>query len=152
MYGFVSVGIRFSFVLYRFVGKSVVCCPIKTTTLCLLEIYHGIGNLLRFGFLDCEVLKKSILSEFMYFLVLQVLQKLKEFGVNGVEELTLIADPQNEALNRGYAFLELATHYDAVNAFQRLHRPGVMFGYDRPAKVSWAQPLNEADASMMSQV
>eukprot|EP00250_Pteridium_aquilinum_P008297 c17831_g2_i1 orf=3-2219(-) len=82
----------------------------------------------------------------------EVLQKLKEFGINGVEELTLIGDPQNEALNRGYAFLELATHYDAVNAFQRLQRPGVMFGYDRPAKVSWAQPLNEADASTMSQV
>ncbi|MCO5563375.1 hypothetical protein L7F22_017016 [Adiantum nelumboides] len=82
----------------------------------------------------------------------EVLQKLKEFGVNGIEELTLIGDPQNEALNRGYAFLELATHYDAVNAFQRLQRPGVMFGYDRPAKVSWAQPLIEADAVTMSQV
>ncbi|MCO5564108.1 hypothetical protein L7F22_017764 [Adiantum nelumboides] len=82
----------------------------------------------------------------------EVLQKLKEFGVNGIEELTLIGDPQNEALNRGYAFLELATHYDAVNAFQRLQRPGVMFGYDRPAKVSWAQPLIEADAATMSQV
>lgn len=82
----------------------------------------------------------------------EVLQKLKEFGVNGIEELTLIGDPQNEALNRGYAFLELATHYDAVNAFQRLQRPGVAFGYDRPAKVSWAQPLGEADASTMSQV
>lgn len=81
----------------------------------------------------------------------EVLQKLKEFGINGVEELTLIADPQNEALNRGYAFLELATHYDAVNAFQRLHRPGVMFGYDRPAKVSWAQPLND-DVSIMLKV
>ncbi|KAI5070944.1 hypothetical protein GOP47_0013195 [Adiantum capillus-veneris] len=82
----------------------------------------------------------------------EVLQKLKEFGVNGIEELTLIGDPQNEALNRGYAFLELATHYDAVNAFQRLQRPGVTFGYDRAAKVSWAQPLIEADAATMSQV
>ncbi|KAH7439385.1 hypothetical protein KP509_04G058800 [Ceratopteris richardii] len=82
----------------------------------------------------------------------EVLQKVKEYGVSGIEELTLIGDPQNEALNRGYAFLELATHYDAVNAFQRLQRPGVMFGYDRPAKVSWAQPLNDADASTMSQV
>ena len=70
-------------------------------------------------------------------------QKLREYGIDGIEDLTLIADPHNEALNRGYAFLELATHYDAVNAFQRLQKPGVQFGHDRPSRISWAQPLNE---------
>lgn len=71
----------------------------------------------------------------------QVLEKLKEYGVEGVEEITLMTDSKNEELNRGYAFLELATHTDAVKAFVRLSKPDAIFGSDRSAKVAWAEPF-----------
>lgn len=82
----------------------------------------------------------------------EVLQKLKEYHIDGIEEMNLMEDPQNKGLNRGYAFLELATHSDAVKAFLRLQQSDVFFGSDRPAKIDWAQPLNEPDDVVMSQV
>ena len=56
-----------------------------------------------------------------------------------------MTDSRNEELNRGYAFLELATHNDAVKAFVRLRKPDAIFGYDRSVKVSWAEPLLDED-------
>ena len=56
-----------------------------------------------------------------------------------------MTDSRNEELNRGYAFLELATHNDAVKAFVRLSKPDAIFGYDRSVKVSWAEPLLDED-------
>ncbi|KAH7441321.1 hypothetical protein KP509_03G033700 [Ceratopteris richardii] len=76
----------------------------------------------------------------------QVLEKLKEYGVEGVEEITLMADSANEELNRGYAFVELATHNDAVKAYMRLSKPDAIFGFDRSAKVAWAEPLIDDEA------
>jgi glutaredoxin-related protein len=58
----------------------------------------------------------------------------------------LISDPRNEELNRGYAFLELTTHNDAIKAFVRLRKPDATFGYNRSVKVSWAEPLLDEDS------
>ena len=56
-----------------------------------------------------------------------------------------MTDSRNEELNRGYAFLELATHNDAVKAFVRLSKPDAIFGSDRSAKVAWAEPLMDEE-------
>eukprot|EP00249_Psilotum_nudum_P024526 c29210_g1_i1 orf=697-3162(-) len=81
----------------------------------------------------------------------QIGEKLKEYGIVGIEELTLMEDPQNEGVNRGFAFIELATHNDALKALKRLAKPDALFGSDRSAKVAWAQQ-NEPDEVVMSQV
>ncbi|KAH9307687.1 hypothetical protein KI387_035598, partial [Taxus chinensis] len=81
-----------------------------------------------------------------------VKKKLKDYGVDGLEEITLVGDTQNEGLSRGFAFLEFGTHMDAMNAYKRLQKPDVIFGGDRTAKVAFAEPLREPDAEVMAQV
>eukprot|EP00249_Psilotum_nudum_P024616 c29238_g2_i2 orf=207-2666(+) len=82
----------------------------------------------------------------------QVEEKLKEYGIRGIEELSLMQDPRNEGKNRGFAFLELATHNDAIRAHQRLQKPDAVFGVERSAKVAWAEPQNDPDEAVMAQV
>lgn len=77
---------------------------------------------------------------------------LKNFGIENVEDITLMEDPQLEGVNRGFAFIEFITHKEALNAFHRLQQSDVVFGTERSAKVAWAQPLNEPDEDTMSQV
>ncbi|XP_074572557.1 uncharacterized protein LOC141829039 [Curcuma longa] len=80
-------------------------------------------------------------------------QKLKDYGVEGVEHITLVSDTQNEGLSRGFAFLEFSCHEDAMLAYKRLQKPDVIFGHpDRTAKVAFAEPLREPDPEVMSQV
>ncbi|XP_057858065.1 uncharacterized protein LOC131067145 isoform X1 [Cryptomeria japonica] len=81
-----------------------------------------------------------------------VKKRLKDYGVEGLEEITLVGDTQNEGLSRGFAFLEFGTHMDAMNAYKRLQKPDVIFGGDRTAKVAFAEPLREPDAEVMAQV
>lgn len=82
----------------------------------------------------------------------QVLDKLKEYGIDAIAELTLMADPQNEGMNRGFAFLELATHNDAIQAYKRLKQPDAVFGSDKSAKIAWSQHFNEPDEEMLAKV
>ena len=77
---------------------------------------------------------------------------LKNFGIENVEDITLMEDPQLEGVNRGFAFIEFNTHKEALSAFRRLQQNDVVFGSDRSAKIAWAQPLNEPDEDTMSQV
>ena len=37
----------------------------------------------------------------------QIRQKLKDYGVEGVENITVVPDAQHEGRSRGFAFLEL---------------------------------------------
>eukprot|EP00253_Pinus_taeda_P000554 PITA_00554 len=78
--------------------------------------------------------------------------KLKDYGIEGLEELTLVGDTQNEGISRGFAFIAFSTHMDAMNAYKRLQRPDVIFGADRTAKVAFAEPLREPDEEIMAQV
>ncbi|XP_039139388.1 LOW QUALITY PROTEIN: heterogeneous nuclear ribonucleoprotein Q-like [Dioscorea cayenensis subsp. rotundata] len=79
--------------------------------------------------------------------------KLKEYCVDGVERITLVADSQNEGLSRGFAFLEFSCHAEAMLAYKRLQKPDVIFGHhERTAKVAFAEPLHEPDPEVMSQV
>ncbi|XP_077231269.1 uncharacterized protein LOC143864250 isoform X2 [Tasmannia lanceolata] len=80
-------------------------------------------------------------------------RKLKEYGVEGVENITLVGDTQNEGLSRGFAFVEFSCHEDAMLAYKRLQKPDVIFGHaERTAKVAFAEPIREPDAEVMAQV
>lgn len=80
-------------------------------------------------------------------------QKLKEYGVEAVEKITLVTDPKDEGLSRGFAFLEFTSHSEAMLAYKRLQKPDVIFGHpERTAKVAFAEPLREPDPDVMSQV
>lgn len=81
-----------------------------------------------------------------------VKEKLKDYGIEGLEELTLVGDTQNEGISRGFAFIAFSTHMDAMNAYKCLQRPDVIFGADRTAKVAFAEPLREPDEEIMAQV
>ncbi|KAE8010599.1 hypothetical protein FH972_006956 [Carpinus fangiana] len=80
-------------------------------------------------------------------------QKLKEYDVEGVENITLVPDVQREGLSRGFAFLEFSCHAEAMLAYKRLQKPDVVFGHpERTAKVAFAEPLREPDPAVMAQV
>ncbi|KAK3011621.1 hypothetical protein RJ639_011689 [Escallonia herrerae] len=80
-------------------------------------------------------------------------QKLKEYGIGNVQNITLVADPQHAGLSRGFSFLEFSCHADAMLAYKRLQKPDVIFGHaERTAKIAFAEPLHEPDPEVMSQV
>ncbi|KAK1273590.1 Polyadenylate-binding protein RBP47B [Acorus gramineus] len=80
-------------------------------------------------------------------------RKLKDYGVDSVESITLVEDSQNEGLSRGFAFLEFSCHAEAMLAYKRLQKPDAVFGHpQRTVKVAFAEPLREPDAEVMSQV
>ncbi|KAH1082035.1 hypothetical protein J1N35_021796 [Gossypium stocksii] len=80
-------------------------------------------------------------------------QNLKEYGIEGVENITLVPDVQHEGLSRGFAFLEFSCHADAMLAYKRLQKPDVVFGHpERTAKVAFAEPLREPDPEIMATV
>ncbi|KAJ6828328.1 uncharacterized protein M6B38_362895 [Iris pallida] len=79
-------------------------------------------------------------------------EKLKNYGVDDVEDLTLVEDTNNEGMNRGFAFLEFTSRDKAMEAFRRLQKRDVFFGADRNAKVSFADSFIEPDDEIMAQV
>ncbi|KAJ4847633.1 hypothetical protein Tsubulata_002743 [Turnera subulata] len=79
-------------------------------------------------------------------------EKLKHYGVDNVEDLTLVEDSNSEGMNRGFAFLEFSSRSDAMDAFKRLQKRDVLFGVDRPAKVSFADSFIDPGDEIMSQV
>ncbi|KAM0052358.1 putative RNA recognition motif domain, nucleotide-binding alpha-beta plait domain superfamily [Helianthus debilis subsp. tardiflorus] len=79
-------------------------------------------------------------------------EKLKKYGVDTVEDLTLVEDNKSEGNSRGFAFLEFSSRSDAMDAFKRLQRRNVTFGLDRPAKVSFADSFIDPGDEVMAQV
>ncbi|KAL7619021.1 hypothetical protein Lser_V15G03110 [Lactuca serriola] len=79
-------------------------------------------------------------------------EKLKKYGVDTVEDLTLVEDNKNDGSNRGFAFLEFSSRSDAMDAFKRLQKRDVTFGVDRPAKVSFADSFIDPGDEIMAQV
>jgi RNA recognition motif-containing protein len=78
---------------------------------------------------------------------------LKDYGVEGVENITVVPDAQHEGRSRGFAFLEFACHTDAMLAYKRLQKPDVVFGHpERTAKVAFSEPIREPDPEIMAQV
>lgn len=85
----------------------------------------------------------------MYF---QLKEKLKYYGVDNIEDLTLVEDSNNDGMNRGFAFLEFSSRSDAMDSFRRLQKRDVVFGVDRPAKVSFADSFIDPGDEIMAQV
>ena len=79
-------------------------------------------------------------------------EKLKHYGVENVEDLTLVEDSNSMGMNRGFAFLEFSSRSDAMDAFKRLQKRDVLFGVDRPAKVSFADSFIGPGDEIMAQV
>ncbi|KAJ4954400.1 hypothetical protein NE237_011183 [Protea cynaroides] len=82
----------------------------------------------------------------------QVLETVKSLGIEHIEEIYLPDDPKSDGKNRGFALLEFSTHSDAMTAFQRLRKPDAIFGFDRSAKVSFAQSSIHPSEEALSQV
>lgn len=80
-----------------------------------------------------------------------VLKRLQEIGIEEIDNVTVVADPNNLALNRGFAFLELKTKKDAQTAFHKLQKKDV-FGKHLKIKIAWAEPLIEPDEEEMLKV
>ncbi|KAJ4957529.1 hypothetical protein NE237_024640 [Protea cynaroides] len=79
-------------------------------------------------------------------------EKLKHYGIESIDDLTLVEDSNNEGMNRGFAFLEFSSRSDAMDAYKRLQKRDVVFGVDRPARVSFADSSTEPDDEVMAQV
>ncbi|KAK9144746.1 hypothetical protein Sjap_004649 [Stephania japonica] len=84
--------------------------------------------------------------------VAELKDKLKHYGIDNFEDLTLVEDSNNEGLNRGFAFLEFASRSDAMDAYKRLQKRDVSFGVDRSAKIAFADSFIEPDDEIMAQV
>lgn len=82
----------------------------------------------------------------------KVLEALKSYGIEDIEEIHLPNDPQKEGKIKGFALLEFSTHSDALAAFQRLRKPDAVFGRDRSAKVAFAQTPMHPNEEVLSQV
>ena len=54
----------------------------------------------------------------MLFVSSQVLNKVKEVGVGNIINVTVIEDPQNTGVNRGFEFVKLESYKDAQIAFK----------------------------------
>ncbi|KAJ0966409.1 hypothetical protein J5N97_027547 [Dioscorea zingiberensis] len=80
-----------------------------------------------------------------------IIKLLHEIGVEKIDTVTVMTDPKNADLNRGFAFLELETNRDAQKAYKLLQKKDV-FGKGRNIKVAWAEPLNDPDEEEMQKV
>ncbi|XP_072961108.1 uncharacterized protein [Typha angustifolia] len=80
-----------------------------------------------------------------------LVEKLKAFNLENLEEVHLIEDPNRRGKNRGYAFLDFSTHMDAVAACSKLQKRNVYFGTDVRAEVSFSKTV-EPDEEVMAQV
>ncbi|PWA52317.1 Nucleotide-binding, alpha-beta plait [Artemisia annua] len=70
-------------------------------------------------------------------LVLSLLQKV---GITKIDEVSVVPDPENTELNRGFAFIEFETKSDAQMAYRKLQIKNV-FGEYSKIKVAWAESL-----------
>ncbi|KAI3738450.1 hypothetical protein L2E82_28482 [Cichorium intybus] len=70
-----------------------------------------------------------------------VLKLLQKFGIRNITEVSVVPDPQNPKLNRGFAYLELETKRDAQIVYRKLQNKNV-FGN---IKVTWAESLEKEE-------
>ncbi|KAK1304481.1 Polyadenylate-binding protein 5 [Acorus calamus] len=79
-------------------------------------------------------------------------EKLKSLGLEKIEEVHLMNDPNMKGMNRGYAFLDFRSHMDAVAGCIKLQRQDAFFGTDARAVVSFSMSACEPDEEVMAQV
>ncbi|CAA7050619.1 unnamed protein product [Microthlaspi erraticum] len=79
-------------------------------------------------------------------------EKLKQYGVENMDAIALVEDSNNVSMNRGCAFLEFSSRSEAMDAHKRLLKKDVMFGVEKPAKVSFADSFLDPEDEIMAQV
>ncbi|KAK9749141.1 hypothetical protein RND81_02G104900 [Saponaria officinalis] len=79
-------------------------------------------------------------------------EQLKSYGIDNIEDLTLVEDSDNEGTNRGFAFLEFPSRSEAMVAFKRLQKRDVSMGVEKPPKVSFADSFINPGDEIMAQV
>ncbi|XP_038696403.1 nucleolin-like isoform X1 [Tripterygium wilfordii] len=80
-----------------------------------------------------------------------VIKLLQNIGIEKIDKVTVIADPNNIERNRGFAFVELESNKDAQIAYKIL-QTNDMPGKLQNIKVAWAEPLSEPDEEEMLKV
>lgn len=81
-----------------------------------------------------------------------MIQTLRGYGIECLEDILLPEDPNKEGKTKGFAFLEFNSHSDAMEAFQRLRKPDAIFGCERSAKVAFAETSMNLSEEIMLQV
>ncbi|RZC84667.1 hypothetical protein C5167_047454 [Papaver somniferum] len=81
-----------------------------------------------------------------------LVEKLKSYDLENLEQVDLIDDPNESGRNRGYAFLSFSTHMDAVAACSKLHKLNPHFGKSVRADIAFAKSAVEPDEDVMAQV
>ncbi|KAL4560626.1 hypothetical protein LXL04_032779 [Taraxacum kok-saghyz] len=71
-----------------------------------------------------------------------VLKLLQKNGIRNIDEVSVVPDPKNPKLNRGFAYLELVTKKDAQIVYNRLQNKKIFGNYSK-IKVTWAPPLTD---------
>lgn len=79
-----------------------------------------------------------------YLFSLQVLRLLQDFGIEKIDTVTVLSDPNNADVNRGFAYLELETNRDAQIAYKKLQNKEA-FGVGKNVKVAWSKQLDDVD-------
>lgn len=80
-----------------------------------------------------------------------VLKLLQEVGIEQIDKVTVMIDPNKSECNRGFAFVEFHTSKDAQTAHRKLQKNDV-FGKNLNIKVAWAEPLKDLDEEEMLKV
>ncbi|KAJ4977569.1 hypothetical protein NE237_008349 [Protea cynaroides] len=80
-----------------------------------------------------------------------IVKLLHEIGIEKIDTVTVMHDPNNAEYNRGFAFLELETNKDAQSAYKKLQKKDA-FGKGRNITIAWTEPLNEPDEEDMLKV
>ena len=73
---------------------------------------------------------------------------MKEVGVENIIDVTVIEDPQNTWIKRGFAFVKLESYKDDQIAFKIALQKRNAFGMERPIKIA----LNDLDEDVIAQV
>ncbi|KAI3977726.1 hypothetical protein MKX01_009611 [Papaver californicum] len=81
-----------------------------------------------------------------------LVEKLKSYELENLEQVDLIDDPNESGRNRGYAFLSFSTHMDAVAACSKLHKGNPFFGKSVRADIAFAKSAVEPDEDVMAQI
>ncbi|KAL5726829.1 hypothetical protein ACHQM5_000079 [Ranunculus cassubicifolius] len=81
-----------------------------------------------------------------------LVERLRPFELENLDDVHLIEDPRDRRKNRGYAFLNFSTHMDAVAACNKLQKGSLYLGTTTRADIAFAKSAVEPDEEIMSQV
>ncbi|XP_044745572.1 probable RNA-binding protein 46 [Coccinella septempunctata] len=76
---------------------------------------------------------------------------LKDNLIDGVSDIIMYKDLLRPQLNRGYVFVEFASHRDAAMAKKQLY-PGCLIVEGQSVFVDWADPIPDVDSKIMAKV